>query len=86
MKIMNCFISYCLYQSDIHLKTKWEVKYNMDYELKALKFEVSALASKLVQDKSEKEGVRYKDSIGSAIDAACSSLGIDKSIFIKMYL
>lgn len=58
----------------------------MDYELKNLKLKVSALAAKLAQEMSEKQGVKYKDCISSAIDAACNSLGVNRSIFIKMYL
>jgi len=52
----------------------------------SLKIKVSALAAKLAQEKSENEGVRYKDCTGPAIDAACNILGVNKSIFIKMYL
>jgi len=62
------------------------VRNNMDNELKVLKINVSTLAARLAQEKSENEGTKYNDCIGSAIDAACNILGVNKNIFIKMYL
>jgi len=52
----------------------------------SLKIKISALAEKLEQKKSDNEGVKYNDCIGSAIDEACNILGVNKSVFIKMYL
>lgn len=53
---------------------------------KDLRSKVKNLAAELARQEAERTGEDYKKCISSALDEACTRLGVDRKEFIKMFI